>query len=213
MTKTQTIGCWVCVLLSAALSGCNQEGREDIVQAHADWDQAYLDRDGERFYELLALPAQDYYSRILSYARSANRLQIEQSPAMERFQILLLRQMLTGKEMAALDGKSFVVMTIDEGWFDPANAWTETIRGIKFSGENYASAEMVLDGEPQDVRYGFVRELGQWKVDDTQVDDAYNAFIRLEAAYEGMTENQYIVGWVEEATEEPMPDSLWDSTK
>ena len=135
----------MCVVL-AVLSGCNQEGKQEIKQVHAKWEQAYLNRDGKEFYELLALPSQDYYSLILSYARNANRMQIEQSPAIERFQILLLRQMLTGEQMAELNGKSYVILTIDEGWFDPDYAWTETIRDIKFSSENYASAEIVLEG-------------------------------------------------------------------
>lgn len=214
MMETRRIGIWVCVLLASVVAGCDQVDRDEIHQVHAAFDQAMVSRDGEMVVNMLAHPAIEYYKRVLSYAQHATARQVRQSPAIEKFQILMVRQKLTKEEMARLDGRSFVRIIIDEGWFEPNFRRPErTITDIRFKGGNVASAALVLDEFETELRYGFIRERDQWKVDDTLVDQVYNRLIEQAAAFSNVSEDEFILRWVEGASGKPVSDSIWDPPK
>ena len=214
MMETRRIGIWVCVLLASVVAGCDQANREEIRAVHATLEQAIVSRDGQTVAAMMAHPSVEYHDRLLSYAGLATRQQVKQSPAFERFLILILRQVMTKEEMAQLDGRRFVSKIVSEGWFEPNfRRPVRTIADIQFTSSNVASAALVVDGIETELRYGFIKEDDRWMVDDTLVDQVYNRLIDEAASRAGVSEDRFIIQMVEAVTGERVSDSIWDPPK
>lgn len=210
------------LVLCTALPACDH-AMEDIERTLTELEMAANRHDGEGFARWLAPESFQHYDRLIKIALDGNSRQIEVLPMSERYDVLVMRNRSTRKELSKMDGRAWVVHIVNQGWLDGQAVPNEDLvdkKVVRVSGTS-ATLEIIYDvRQPLFTGEGSGRKfsdtIGFQKVDDLWLADArrpsvlFERMIALLRQAALRTPYQLMIGMEEKATGKPVPTDIWD---
>ena len=163
---------------------------------------AVLRRDGAAATQAVTRETRAYYARMRDLALTAPEAQVRALPLMDRVSVLMYRHRVPADVLRTLAGDAAFAHTVSEGWV------ARTV-----SGQPSPTAAVFGSGDRAILREGgmdlrMVREEGAWRWDMMPVIRAASAqFAAILPA--GMTENEFILFVLRDATGRPASPTVW----
>jgi hypothetical protein len=198
------------LLISILLPGCEDPSAPEIRASFDEINRLFDTREGEKAVALLAPPSIRQYDQWLPYARSATRDQIAALPAVDRAEILMMRHRLTRSELETLDGRAYLILGTNRGWFATDSNSADIQLGRIRVRDTTASAEIIDDGERSNATYNFELIDGVWRLDWVGIDALFNEWVAEAAAEYGVTEDEILVSQEEMDSGANVREDIWD---
>lgn len=181
--------------------------------------------DGETAASLYARPTLEYYDRLVKLAREAKRDEIAKLTPLERYEIIRLRHRSTLAEMKPLDGRGYIKLAVNKGWWKGNDEYVDEetqLADIKVTGSS-AWVDLGLDSSrvnglsrilnaPDRKRYlRLYKEDEVWKVDTTSMHELANELMGRAMDRMGTGDKESIfVRWEEGQSGKEVPANIWD---
>jgi hypothetical protein len=198
----------------AMCSGCkDDETRRKLpfVDLTKQYYGANNEQKGEQVVSLLSKSSFDRYTRLMELALNAERSTVLKLPGHDRFEVLLIRQMMTRAQVKKMDARGYIVHATNEGWW--VGDKPDFLYGKLSANETDAMLEYrdTLD-DPWRGMY-FVKEDGQWKIDEAETLRQDAAWVTNEARKQKIDEDDLIVMWIEEIAGEDLKENILEKMK
>ena len=180
----------LCVML-VCTPACDDFSAE--AQAVRDCWKNYIqytnDLDGEKAVELLSAASIARYENIKKLALDADASQVKVLSNVDQYELLSMRAGLTRSQLMKMDARAYIVYAVNEGWWTMEDAAVE-LGAIKIR-KDVASAKIV--DAVADVKLEFVRENGQWKLDEPASDRYFNDYLARLATRNNLSQTDLVV--------------------
>jgi hypothetical protein len=230
----------VLLLCPALLSiGCDKYA-EDKALIQTLWDE--LDRvtesrDGAGAVAIFSESSFKWYDELVKKGLDAPSKEVWAMPPTKMREVLLMRHRGTRKKLKGLDGKGYVRLAVSEGWWSGAEGmWA--IKDISVTGD-WGEAKMYdrewaeayqqdridsllsrrrrfLGGKvdkPPEYTIKFVKEGGNWRLDETSMHPVFDELISEWAKEEQKSIRDFLMLVEELETDEEMKMSVWEPMK
>lgn len=195
------------------LAACDNQSpdRRAIEAVWASWDRVNLNRDGEGAAKLYSSSTLEHYARVLKLGLDAKPDELARLTPMELREIATMRNRATREDLEKLDGRGYARFAAASGWYDIDSGGDAKLGPIKITGD-IAGADVRFDGRKA-WRVQFVREGGEWKLDETTMYDFSSQAYRDEAKEAGLSLQDYFEALEEDETGQPVSKDLWQPMK
>jgi hypothetical protein len=209
MMRVRTTVALALAFVLISLPACEPPEAQHVRDAWQEFTDALNSGDGKTATGLLTQRIFDQYDAWLDVARRGSRDQVKALDAAARAEIVKMRHRLPG-QLAGLDGKKYLTLAIDKGWYaaDPADR-PPKFGKITFTDDR-ADVELLIRDEPSGRFHSFVLVNGLWKIDRPPIDEFYNERIAQAVKSEHSTEDNLIMRWESGATGVMVKPSIWD---
>lgn len=201
----------LCCLL---VGGCDQHAseKEELQALFSTLDNCCNNSDGVGIIGLYSQSTFDRYESLLPIILDGSREQIAALPAPSQYEVLMARLKGTRAELEGLTGRRYVAHAASSGWYAiPADMRTVDVLGaFEFVSADEVWAGIYTNGERTGLRICFVREEGQWTIDEPRAFDASSQAWRATALAHGMTVEEYVLQALSVDENRPIPARIWD---
>ncbi len=199
-------------------AGCD-ESREEIELTWQEVNTTASQHDGEGFARLLAPESFQHFDRIIKLALDAPYDKTVRLPVSERYDILMMRNRTTRKELSKMDGRAWIVHAVSQGWYEGEDdaEFELKIGQIRARG-NSATADIVFELSRVEniviTRLSFVKVEDRWLVDLRQPDPLIDWYVKRAREVGHASEDQVLLAMEERASGKEVPrETLWDPMK
>jgi hypothetical protein len=204
-------------------AGCD-ESREEIELTWQEVNTTASQRNGEGYARLLAPESFQHFDRIIKIALDAPYEKTQRLPVSERYDMLMMRNRMTRKELSKMDGRAWVVHAVSQGWYQESGDVAAELRlkigNIRARG-NSATADIVFEipGRVVDkdfviTRLSFAKVEDRWLVDLRQPDPLIDWYVKREREMGHLSEDQVLLAMESEDSGKEVPrETLWDPMK
>tara|TARA_B100001250_G_scaffold77249_1_gene63328 strand:+ start:1512 stop:2150 length:639 start_codon:yes stop_codon:yes gene_type:complete len=153
------------ILLSVCLS--NNES-ELIKQVYENYRYVILNDSGDNAAKYFDNNSIKWYSDILYHIKNASRDDVNKLNIIQKFTVLIVRGLATEDQISSFDAKSLIVFIINNGLIDKGSVEGKSINNIIIN-DQFASAEILLNGKNNNSKVEFRKENEKWKLDFTSL--------------------------------------------
>lgn len=193
----------------AAVSKPRPEDPSAIRQTFDAYQAALAKKDGQAAAALVDRTTLDYYGQMRSLALDGSAVQIRRQPVLDKVMILRLRMELAPEELRKLTPEGLIALGVDRGWV--GGTFGETgLAEITVEGDD-AKAQATVKGQPSPVSWEFRREAGGWRLNLAALTKAMGPALTGAARGMEMSDDEFAVFMIEQATRKKVGPELWDS--
>lgn len=166
--------------------------------------------DGQKVLQCVDQNTRDYYSKVLDWALTAKREEVEELPLMDRLAVLSARLVVPAEKLRTMTGGDLLAFTVDKGMISGQRANELSPGTVTFDG-NSAKMGIVHNGRELEMGFDFHWENGGWKIDLTSAFPAAKFAIEFALRRSQMSENDLIFeSFKEIPSEKPPTEELWN---
>ena len=170
------------VALGLACAGCENADAQAARAAFETMDAALDASDGETAVQHIADETFQYFDGIIRLALSGSAEEIKALPPNRKYDVIIMRNRCTAKELRAMDGRGWIVHATNQGWYAAAPGEESEWRvGRITAAHGAARGEIIMAGERTGEDWLFYNIDGVWKVDWRNVERVYDAWIEKDA--------------------------------
>jgi len=129
-----------------------------------NYQTAVLNNKGEDAAKYVSDGTIQYYSNLLPLVKSATPGEIRRLDLLDQMVIFLFRGTLTEEQILTSNGRDIYIISADKGQVNKDAVIRQTIKNIQIN-DNFASADLLIDGRKLPVQQEFRKENGEWKID------------------------------------------------
>jgi ABC-type transport system substrate-binding protein len=197
----------LCLGTALALSGQADEG---AIRACFDgYKKAILKDKGEKAVGFLDSSTIAYYGRVLELVRYGDSATVDGLPLIDKINVLTIRHQADPVQVRDVDARELLVYAIDEGLVGKASVERNTLGEVYVDGDS-ATGQLVADGMPTPLAFGFRKETGTWKFDLTSIFEISNEAIRMLIDGSGESDNVFIFSMLELAGDRRPDAAIWE---
>jgi hypothetical protein len=201
------------LLISFVQAFAQTESNDKLVKkTFNNYKKAILEDKGAEASEWVDSKTLSFYDRMLKISLHGDSVSVQKLDFLEKLTVLMVRHRVPVNELLSMSGKDFFIYAIDQGMVGKGSVMTIDIGDVKIT-DNFATGQMLANGKPTPLNFGFNKENNTWKVDLTSIFPASNAGLNKMIADEGMTDIEYIFNALEMLTGRPVEDSIWKPLK
>ncbi|MCA8979803.1 MAG: hypothetical protein H6831_13995 [Planctomycetes bacterium] len=185
-------------------------------QAIADSFRALQDaciaHDGARAHELFAAATRAHWVYIKGLALNADKETLRRESMVVQLAVLVLRAKAGFETLESLDDVGMIQYALDNGLLGNQMILGNSLRDVEIDGDHAMSgARHAESGRDLEVRYGFAREGGKWRVDLQPTYAMANEIFAAKRAAHGVAEDEeealyFLIG---NATGTAGTEALW----
>jgi hypothetical protein len=179
-----------------------------VKSAFKAYQQALLKKDGARAAAVVDRGTIDYYQRVRDLAVGGKAADVKKLPLLDKLMVVRMRHQVPPAQLKAMDGKAALAFGVDQGWIGD-NVAKVTAGPVDIT-DNRASLTFVVGGKPTPVKLGLVREAGAWRIDLVSLFQLSGAAFKQRQQESGKSEDDFVVGLVEELSGKPVPAKIWN---
>ena len=202
-------------IILAIATVVNADDAGEIKSVFRQYVEAAINSDGELVAEVFSDSASDYWTRMLKYASTLSRTELEKRPTYQLLNIILIRKRIEDDpRIAEMDGKKFLQHSYSEGWNS-----TSALKYLNDNREKYElvpemtgeSAELIIiyEGEALPVGLPFIKEGGRWKIDGKKQFELLEGNIEAKRKLSSLSKTEFAELLFERIFNVSVPDSLW----
>lgn len=201
----------VIILFTSFLQAFAQPESNDqlIKKSFANYKKAILEGKGAEASEWVDANTLSFYDRMLKISLYGDSAKVQNLDVLEKLTVLMVRHRISVDQLLPMNGRDFFIYAIDQGMVGKASVKTIDIGEVKIS-ENFATGQMLADGKPTPLNFGFNKEKNTWKVDLTSIFALSNAGLNKVITDQETTANEYIFNALEMLTGRPVAETIWN---
>ncbi|TKG91572.1 hypothetical protein EYV94_21340 [Puteibacter caeruleilacunae] len=200
-------------LLIGLLAVCTisaKESEEELVRkSFNNYKSAILNDRGEEAVKFVDSNTIKYYSEILEKTKTAKPAEVKSLGLMDRLMVLAIRHRASKSNILSFDGKALLVYAIKEGMVGKNSVKNNSIGKVKVNG-NFATGNMLVNGQATPLDFQFNKENGTWKVDLTAIFPAGTMAFKEMQKNSGKDENEFLMMLLEMASGKKPKDDIWN---
>lgn len=174
-----------------------QQTEEQLVKKTFEtYKSAILNDKGEEAVEQVDAKTINYYGDILDKVKTADSLTVDKFTLMDKLMVLIIRHRISKDEILTTNGKQLLVTAIKMGMVGKSSVMNNEVGVVKVNG-NFATGELLVQGQKTPLAFEFNKENGAWKLDLTAVFPAGEAAFRQMVKQSGEPENAYLLSLIE----------------
>ena len=183
-----------------------------VKETFSNYKKAILDSDGEEAAKWVDSKTVAYYDQMLKASLDADSADVAVLGVIDKLTIFSVRHRIPRQEIAQLNGRQFLIYSIDRGMVGKNTVGNVEIGDVNVDG-NSASGQLISQGRKSPLYFQFNKEEGAWKLDLTSLLPATNTGLRKMIADQGMTENEFIFQALEMMNGKPVTADIWSPMK
>ena len=161
--------------------GADEQAIEEAFEAYK---AALLGREGERAAGLVTRATIDYYDEMRTLALEADRAELENRRILDRFTVLMLRHVMTAKQLKPMTGEDVFAFAVDEGLIGESTVVGMEPEDVTVSGD-VGTLNVALSGENASFEYLYRYEDAGWRLDLFEFVETYEAAFQTQADQSG----------------------------
>jgi hypothetical protein len=181
---------------------------EAVRQVFAAYKRAVLADDGASAARLLSTATIDWYGKTQDLALHGSKEEVDRLGPLEKIQVLAFRQRVPAAELRAMSPRQLVAYSVSRGWIGKTGTQRSELGSVIPSGDS-AAAELLLSGKATGQKYYFIREDGQWRMNQLPTLEGSDQRLQMAAAQRGMTVDQFVQLLLESASGKKLTTELW----
>jgi hypothetical protein len=195
MRQNSFISTAIIAILSIILFSCGNGRDEQLNKTSFDnYKNAIIHDNGKEAVKYVDTRTIKYYSRLLELTKTADSLQIEKSPIIEKFFVLTVRHTTPKDSILSFTGETLFAYAIEKGMTGKESAPQLYIDHIDIEND-FAVVEVKskdAKSEPG-IKINYYKENGAWKADWTSFFAVGNVAFKNLIKSSGMEENEFIM--------------------
>lgn len=190
-----------------------QQTEEQLVKKTFEtYKSAILNDKGEEAVEQVDAKTINYYGDILDKVKTADSLTVDKFTLMDKLMVLIIRHRISKDEILTTNGKQLLVTAIKMGMVGKSSVMNNEVGVVKVNG-NFATGELLVQGQKTPLAFEFNKENGAWKLDLTAVFPAGEAAFRQMVKQSGEPENAYLLSLIELTSGKEPGAEVWVPVK
>ncbi|MCI0750654.1 MAG: hypothetical protein L0Y35_02345 [Flammeovirgaceae bacterium] len=198
--------------ISTASFGQDKAEVQSIKSTFDNYKKSILEDKGSEAIRWVDAKTLAYYEKILYASIHADSAEVQDLGLMDRLIVITVRHRVPKSEVLAMDGKGFLIYSINKGMIGKNSVLTIDIGEVKVSG-NFANGQVVSNGQPSPLYFQFNKEGTDWKIDLTSLFPASTMGLKRMISENGMTENEFIFQAMEMLTGKLPGNEVWHPLK
>jgi hypothetical protein len=199
--------------VAGARAGDREKDKERMQQLWKELERCNNERDGDKVVAVFSKESFKNNERIVKLALDGTKEQVKAAGPHTRVEVFRIRMLAKRADVEKLNGRGYVRWATSQGWYvTPADERTaQTLDDFRFNAAGTeATARLVEDGDPTEIRLRFVKEEAGWKYDEAHSYGEYDRVLRKIAKEEKMTEDDVVEEVLETETGKKVPESVWN---
>ena len=200
---------FLCFLLSNCTKETTQQTADNngVKDAFENYKSSILKQNGSRAVKYVSLSTIEYYSQMMEAALTGKEEEIKQLPTIDKMMVILLRHRIEPKLLANMTGEKLFIYSVDNSWIKDSVINSDV--GEVTESHDKATAEFINYGKKTPLKYTFVRENGQWKLDLTAVMPISDQAFKQVMESSNIGEDEYIFKVIESLSGEKLSEDIW----
>lgn len=182
-----------------------------VMKSLAAYHEALGRGDGKDATRWVSQKTIAFYSDIRQVALNGSPEEVKRLTPMQKLTVLMLRAQLRADELADLDGKQLMAMSIERGWVSRDPLDTTALGKTTVKGDE-AFIEHRYKGKAT-WAYRLVREKGEWHFDVTSAFPAAEVLLAAWAVEQDKKEDELLFDLVKKATGTRPTDDIWKAMR
>ena len=204
--------CFVLIIACTQNSERTANEAKLVQQAYENYKTAVINGKGEEALKYVDDRTLNYYANIAEQTRSADSLQVDALPLMDKMMVLFLRQLVFRERLLSFDGKSLFTYAVNSGMIGTEQFYQDSIGKVYIKGK-HATGEFKSKGQKFYVPMQFHKENDQWKIDLTSTFSTTEAALQRSVKRSGKTENEFFLSSLEDVAGKQIGDAIWKPQK
>lgn len=211
------------LLLALAAPGCDDASGE-IERTLDELRDASLRHNGEAFASLLAPESFGPYTQLIAQALDATPEQVSGLSISQKVDLVMMRNRMKRKDLAAMDGRAWVVHAVNQGWYEipeqdeeVKKMQTVKVRGNSASVETYYGEWGMFsggrNGEPIKDTLGFIKVEDRWLYDFRRPAELFEVLVTMAAEISHATTDQVLERMEGRQTGKDVNYDIWKPMK
>ncbi|MDR4505618.1 MAG: hypothetical protein MRK01_12660 [Candidatus Scalindua sp.] len=204
----------VIILLCISISNCTAEEPQQTIAvsgvrgAFDNYKSSILDQDGSKAVQYVSNSTIEYYGKIMKSALTGEEEEVRNLSTIDKMMVILLRHRMDAEVLSHMTAEELFIHSVDKGWIGKDSVINSDIGKITESTDT-ATAVFINYGKETPLKYQFVKEQEQWKLDLTAVmplsDQAFKEVIESS----NLDEDEYIFKILESISGEKLSEDIW----
>ncbi|GJQ60010.1 MAG: hypothetical protein D8M57_17560 [Candidatus Scalindua sp. AMX11] len=202
------------IVLCVLISNCTAEepqkttGDNGVRGAFDNYRSSILNQDGSKAVKYVSKSTIEYYRKIMNATLTGKEEEVRGLSTIDKMMVILLRHRMKVKVLSKMTAENLFIHSVDKGWIGKDSVINSDIGEITESN-NKATAVFINYGKKTPLKYQFVKEQEQWKLDLTAVmpisDEAFKQVIESS----NLDEDEYIFKILESISGEKLSEDIW----
>jgi hypothetical protein len=186
-----------------------QGNDENLVRkAFENYKSAILNENGEEAFKYINSGTANYYTYIIDLIKTADSTKIDSLSLLDKITVFSVRHRASKEEIIGMDGKSVFVYAIENGMIGKNSVENNKIGGIAINNE-FATGQLIVNGQKTPFNFHFYKEMNEWKVDLTSIFPVTEKAFKQVVAASGEKENDYIFNLLDLLTGKKPGSEIW----
>lgn len=203
---------FLALFLTPTLVTAQQTEEKLVKKTFETYKSAILNDKGEEAVEQVDAKTINYYGDILDKVKTADSLAVDKLALMDKLMVLIIRHRISKDEILTTNGKQLLVTAIKMGMVGKSSVMNNEVGVVKVNG-NFATGELLVQGQKTPLAFEFNKENGAWKLDLTAVFPAGEAAFRQMVKQSGEPENAYLLSLIELTSGKEPGAEVWVPVK
>ncbi|MCP5004767.1 MAG: hypothetical protein GY941_12630 [Planctomycetes bacterium] len=201
---------FLCILISNCTAREPQQvtGDNGVRVAFNNYKNAILNQDGIKAAKYVSTSTIEYYGKIMKFALTGKRDEVRTLSTIDKMMVILLRHRIEAKELSKMTPEKLFVHSVDNGWIGKDSVINSDIGEITESSNN-ATAVSINYGKKTPLKYQFVKENDQWKLDWTAVMPISDKSFKQAIETSNLDEDEYIIKILESISGKKLSEDIW----
>jgi hypothetical protein len=201
---------FLCILISNCTAEVPKQttGDNGVRGAFDNYKSSILNQDGSKAVKYVSNSTIEYYGKIMKATLTGKEEEVRNLSTIDKMMVILLRHRIEVKVLSKMTAEKLFVHSVDKGWIGKDSVINSDIGEITESNNN-ATAVFINYGKKTPLKYQFVKEQEQWKLDLTAVmpisDQAFQQVIESS----DLDEDEYIFKILESISGEKLSEDIW----
>ncbi len=202
------------LLLCVLISNCTADeprqiaGDNGVRGAFNNYKNSILNQDGSKAVKYVSNSTIEYYGNIMTSALTGTEEEVRNLSTIDKMMVILLRHRMKPKTLSKMTAEKLFVHSVDKGWIGKDSVINSDIGEIT-ENQNSATAVFLNYGKKTPLKYQFVKEEEQWKLDLTAVMPISDQAFKQVIESSNLEEDEYIFKILESISGEKLSEDIW----
>jgi len=198
---------FILALLSNTISGQESE-KQQVRLCFSRYKEAILLNNGLAAAKHLDTNTRFYYQKMAEMIKFSDSAQVDSSNILDKTLLLMVRHLISYKDLNTLTGPSLFVFAVDAGLVGKENLKQNNIAKVDLDS-NFAKGQHAVNGMGTSIYYDFFKEGKDWKIDLTSIFDIALISFENVVALSNQSTNEFIFGAIQLQTGATINNSIW----
>ena len=199
-------------LLSFTFIHAQKSEAKKVTKAFEGYRSAILNDKGAEAVRYVDSNTVKYYVDMLELVKTADSATVEELSILDKLMVFSIRHRTPRENILSFDGKALLVYAIESGMVGKSSVANISIGEVTIN-ENFATGQLVSNGEKAPFYFHFHNEDEQWKVDLTSIFAISTTGFQRAAKESGKGDNEFIFSLLEMITGKKPDGSIWEPVK